>query len=87
MNLPAWGRSCGRLSRAFRAHYGLPDAAVAFFDLFAADAPGFDAAALSVIQGGLDRGVAPSDVHRAARLLQSYELMYWDALHAAAEGP
>lgn len=86
VNLPAWGRNCGRLSAALRARYGLGAEAAAFFDLFAADAPGFEAAALLVIQDGLDRGVSPAAIGAAARLLQSYELMYWDALHGAAEG-
>ena len=35
------------------------------------------------IQAGLDRGVEPAAIRDAARLLQSYELMYWDALLAA----
>jgi hypothetical protein len=86
VNLPAWGRNCGRLARALRERYALDADAVAFFDLFAADAPAFETSALEVIQGGLDRGVATAEIHRAARLLQSYELMYWDALHAAAQG-
>jgi hypothetical protein len=85
VNLPAWGRNCGRLARALRERYALGADAVAFFDLFAADAPAFEASAFGVIQGGLDRGVPPTEIRRAARLLQSYELMYWDALHAAAE--
>jgi hypothetical protein len=83
VNLPAWGRNCGRLARALRARYGLAEADVAFFDLFAGEAPGFEDAALAVIQGGLDRGVAPAAIAEAAHLLQSYELMYWDALDAA----
>jgi TENA/THI-4/PQQC family len=87
VNLPAWGLNCGRLARALRARYGLADEAGAFFDLFAADAPDFEAAATAVIQGGLDRGVAPAAIRDAARLLQAYELMYWDALHAAAGSP
>ncbi|MBI2322361.1 MAG: transcriptional regulator [Chloroflexi bacterium] len=86
VNLPAWGQNCGRLARALRARYGLGDADVAFFDLFAAEAPGFEAAALGVIQAGLDRGVAPATVRHAALLLQRYELLYWDALHEAARG-
>jgi hypothetical protein len=86
VNLPAWGRNCGRLSRALRERYALDPDAVAFFDLFAADAPGFETGALEVIQGGLDRGVPAAEIRRAARLLQSYELMYWDALHASAQG-
>jgi hypothetical protein len=83
VNLPAWGRNCGRLARGLRARYGLRDSDVAFFELFAGEAPGFETAALGVIQAGLDRGVEPAAIRDAARLLQSYELMYWDALLAA----
>lgn len=84
VNLPAWGKNCGRLARALRTRYGMDDGAVAFFDLFAGDAPGFAEAALAVIQGGLDRGVNPATIREAACLLQRYELMYWDALQASA---
>lgn len=86
VNLPAWGRNCGRLAGALRARYGMRDADVAFFDLFAGDASGFEDAALALIQGGLDRGVSAGAIRDAAQLLQAYELMYWDALHAAASG-
>jgi hypothetical protein len=81
--VPAWGRNCGRLARGLLARYGLRDSDVAFFELFAGEAPGFETAALGVIQAGLDRGVEPAAIRDAARLLQSYELMYWDALLAA----
>ncbi len=84
VNLPAWGKNCGLLAKALRARYDMDDAAVAFFDLFAGDAPGFEGAALAVIQAGLDRGVSPDSIREAAQLLQRYELMYWDALQAAA---
>ena len=86
VNLPAWGRNCGRLAQALRTQYGMGPRAVAFFDLFAGDAPGFAEAALTVIQGGLDRGVVPEAIREAARLLQQYEMMYWDALQSVSEG-
>jgi hypothetical protein len=86
VNLPAWGRNCGRLARAFRTRYRMADAALAFFDLFAGEAPGFVEAALAVIQAGLDRGVPAAAIRDAAALLQQYELMYWDALQATAVG-
>ncbi len=82
LNFPAWGANCGRLSLALRAGYGLPAEAVAFFDLFADPPAGFEVSALAVIQAGLDRGVPISLLHRSARLLQAYELMYWDTLAA-----
>ena len=59
------------------------DEAVSFFDLFA-NLPPADDTALAVIQGGLDRGVASALIERAARLLQGYELMYWDTMAEAA---
>ena len=84
VNLPAWGRNCGRLARALRVRYRMEEAAVSFFDLFAGDAPGFAESALAVIQSGLDRGVESLAIRQAAGLLQQYELMYWDSLIAAS---
>jgi len=84
VNLPAWGKNCGRLAKALRARYGMDDAGVAFFDLFAGEAPGFAEAALAVIQGGLERDVSPAAIGDAASLLQQYELMYWDTLWTAS---
>lgn len=83
-NLPAWGSSCARMSAALKGKYGFSPEAVAFFDLFANPAPEFEADSLRVIQHGLDRGVDPRGVARAARLIQAYELMYWDTLHDAS---
>ena len=83
VNLSAWGANCGRISAALKAEYHLAADAVAFFDLFA-NFPSTDDTALAVIQGGLDRGVAPSLIERAARLLQGYELMYRDTMAEAA---
>jgi hypothetical protein len=80
VNFPAWGESCGRMSRALTGRYGLTGEQVRFFDLFAAPAPGFEEAALAVIAGGLQRGADQREVRRAGRLLQGYELMFWDTL-------
>jgi hypothetical protein len=57
---------------------------VAFFDLFASPPATFETSALNVIQQGLDGGAEPRLIQRAARLLQAYELMYWDALYKIA---
>src|SRR6059036_627121 len=84
VNFPACGQNCGRLSRILTERFGLGDKEVAFFDLFASPPATFEASALSVIQEGLDRGTEPRLVQRAARLLQAYELMYWDTLYRAS---
>lgn len=80
VNFEAWGENCGRLSRALTSRHGLRPEDVRFLDLFAEPAEGFEAKALAVIQEGLDQGVQPQRIRRAARFLQAYELMYWDTL-------
>lgn len=80
VNFAAWGENCGRLSRALIRRYGLTAEQVRFFDQFAEPAAGFENQATEVIAAGLERGVPPTAVRRAARLLQAYELLYWDTL-------
>jgi len=87
VNLPAWGKNCGRLAAAMRLRYGLREPDLKFFALFAEEAPGLEEACLAVIQAGLNRGVTPVAVRQAAQLLQEYELMFWDALAGATEQP
>ena len=84
VNFPAWGQNCGRLSRILKERFGLGEKEVVFFDLFASPPTTFEAGALKVIQQGLDRGIEPNLIQRAARLLQAYELMYWDTLYGAS---
>ena len=86
VNFPAGGQTCGRLSRALQTHYDLRERDVAFFELFASPAAGFEEQALAVIEHGLEHGVDPRPVQRAARLLESCELLFWDTLHAASVG-
>ncbi|MGH4018791.1 MAG: transcriptional regulator [Pseudonocardiaceae bacterium] len=80
VNLEAWGGNCARMHAALPAAYGLAEEDCAFFALFAAPATELERASLEVIDAGLTRGVDPSAIARAARLLQAYELLYWDSL-------
>jgi TENA/THI-4/PQQC family len=84
VNLPAWGAACGRMSEALKSSYGLPVGAVVFFDLFAQGEPRFEENSLRIIQDGLDRGIDPRLIARAARLIQAYELLYWETLYEAS---
>ena len=86
VNFPAWGQNCGRLSRIFKERFAMREDQVGFFNLFADVSPSFEEKALGVIQHGLDQGENPHLVSRAARLLQAYELMYWDILYHASVG-
>jgi hypothetical protein len=72
-NLETWGRSCARMRDALRPAYG--DDAVAFFEFFAQTPQGFEERALALVATG-----EPPSARRAARLLQAYELLYWDTL-------
>jgi len=83
VNFAAWGANCGKMSKALQDRYGLTKEEVAFFELFSKIPPS-EKQILEVIQGALDRGVEPALIHRAARMLQAYELMFWDAMAEAA---
>jgi pyrroloquinoline quinone (PQQ) biosynthesis protein C len=82
VNFAAWGANCGRMAQALRQRYGVPDAALRFFTLFAAAPPDVSSQALALIEAGLQRGVEAQRLMRAARLLQGYELMFWDTVYA-----
>lgn len=77
-NLAAWGESCARIARVLRGRYD-----ISFFEFFAPSPPEFEERALAVLEQGLAAGERPDKARGAARLLQAYELMYWDTLHDA----
>ncbi|QIK05875.1 transcriptional regulator [Streptomyces sp. ID38640] len=80
-NFAAWGGCCAIVAAAMRDHYGFPEAARGFFGFFAEPAPAVDEKAREAVQHGLDTGQAqPATAHRYGRLLQSYELMFWDSV-------
>jgi pyrroloquinoline quinone (PQQ) biosynthesis protein C len=87
VNLTTWGVNCGRMAAALRTHFELPDRALSFFDAFAAPAPEFETNALAVVAAGLRDGESAEQARRAARFIQNYELLYWDALAEAALSP
>jgi thiaminase len=81
VNFAAWGANCSRIAQALRQRYGLQEAAVQFFTQFAAAPPDVSPPALRVIEAGLQQGVEARRIVRAARMLQGYELMFWDTLY------
>ena len=83
VNFAVWGANCKRMRVALVKTYGFAESQLTFFDLFA-NLPPLDEDAEVVIQEGLDRGIPPRLIHRAARMLQGYELMYWDAMAEVA---
>lgn len=74
-NLDAWGRNCGRLAELLGGRCD-----TSFFEFFSDPPPGFEEQALAVADQGLQSGDSPEAAGRAARLLQAYELLFWDTL-------
>ncbi|MEM8681116.1 MAG: hypothetical protein AAGF97_17355 [Planctomycetota bacterium] len=93
VNFQAWGENCGRMRDALAKHYGFTEDALELFRVYAVpstlsatDDP-LEGAALQIIEAGLNEQMTSTRLARAARLLQSYELMFWDSmfeLHGAA---
>jgi hypothetical protein len=85
-NFPAWGANCGRMRDALMEGYGFKGDEVFFFELFSTPVADFEEKARLVIQDGISHGVDPRAIKEAARMLQAYELMFWDALHGVSSG-
>jgi len=79
-NFAAWGSYCATLAAALRGRYGFGDEACAFVDFFATPAPALEELAVSAIQQALDGGRAVEQGREYGRLLQEYELMFWNTL-------
>jgi thiaminase len=81
-NFAAWGSYCEAVAKALRARYGLDDKTCAFFDFFATPVPEVEQQALAVAQASVEAGEPPQLARRYARLIQAYELDFWNTLAA-----
>ena len=79
LNLEAWGACCRRISAGLRDHYGCSADDTAFLDFFV-DLEELEKQAAKVIDDDLAKGVEPRRIIRAARMIQDYEKMFWDAM-------
>ena len=79
VNFGVFGENMARVRDALLEVYGFTPEEVGFFSFFAEPIPGFEEAAIEVIAAGLQEGACPRDVRRSARLLQAYELDFWQA--------
>jgi pyrroloquinoline quinone (PQQ) biosynthesis protein C len=88
VDLEGWGGNCRDMSRQLREKYDLTADQVAFFDHFGAEDPTFESRSLALIDRVLDaagdREALERSIRRTARLMMSYELMYWDTLYEAS---
>lgn len=79
VNFAVFGENMGRIRDALISVYGFAPEEIEFFTFFAEPIPGFEEDAIEVIAAGLIEGACPIDVRRSARLLQAYELDFWQA--------
>lgn len=82
VNFPAWGNICRRLSVALvkAGDYGyssVDEEGLAFLKFFATPIENLDCMAAAVID---EEGVSYGDLVEPVRLLQEYEIMFWDAI-------
>ena len=87
VNFAVFGENMARVRDALLEVYGFELNEVGFFSFFAEPIPGFEEDALAVIAHGLREGACPRDVRRSARLLQAYELDFWQAASDAPGSP
>ncbi len=81
VNLPVWGRACGRVSEGLHEYYGLGPTDTRVLDRYAGLR--LDTRELTqIVQDGLDQGVPAENLARAARFVQEYEKEFWDAVSA-----
>lgn len=70
------------MGQALQRQYGLPETAVRFFTQFATASADPSPAAMQLMEAGLQHEGASRRMARAARMLQGYELMFWDTIYA-----
>lgn len=80
-NFPAWGANCGKMRKALMERYEFTGEDLCFLELFSTPVGDFEEKARLVIDEGLSRGVPTMAIKEASRMLQGYELMFWDSLH------
>jgi thiaminase len=77
VNLPVWGANCKRLASALKEQYAIAE--TSFLDLFAQPTGEIERAARAII----DRSrYNETRLERVARLIQAYELMFWDGIYS-----
>ncbi|HBL28466.1 MAG TPA: transcriptional regulator [Acidobacteria bacterium] len=87
VNFGVFGENMARVRDALVEVYGFRLDEIEFFSFFAEPIPGFEEDAIEVIAAGLQEGACPRDVRRSARLLQAYELDFWQVASAPPGSP
>ena len=81
VNFPIWAGNCQRISMVLRQLYGFNSSQTRFFDIFAEASSSIDdGPVIKAISLGLGAGVSEEKIARSVRLIQGYELRFWDAM-------
>jgi hypothetical protein len=68
------------MSSGLQQNYGFSSKNVGFFDLFANPPRDLKERAMEIVEIELAQGISATKIKRSARLLQEYELMFWDTM-------
>lgn len=85
VNFPAFGRMCLALEDALKKNYNMQEEDLDFLRFFGAG--NLDEGAMKVIEAyhvndkGKLNEIEYKDIRRAVRLLQAYEVMFWDSVY------
>ncbi len=82
VNFDAWGYNCSRLSKVLKENFGFTSDDTAFLDAFT-PTPLFEKTACEIAASDINNHVSAQSIHRAARLFQGYEKMFWDTISAS----
>ncbi|CAK9059543.1 unnamed protein product [Durusdinium trenchii] len=80
VNFPAWGQMCGILRDSLILHYGYQKEDLGFLDFFAEPIPQLREMVEEVFSAAGAEEVSYAQLRRSVRLLQDYELLFWDGI-------
>lgn len=89
VNFPAWGQMCQLLLQAlsdgdcYKEYSSVDDAGLAFIKFFATPIEDLDQMAAAIIE---EEQVSYEELIEPVRLLQQYEIMFWDGIFETAHG-
>ncbi|MEM2237612.1 MAG: hypothetical protein QXR26_04555 [Candidatus Caldarchaeum sp.] len=78
VNLPVWGRACGRLASSLVKNYNIKS--TGFLDAFTHPPAWVEEEGVRIIERYLPD--AEERARSAARMIESYELSFWDAVYS-----
>jgi thiaminase len=76
INLPVWGEACKKFGKALKEKYDIKN--IGFFELFSGPFDKIEEMAIKIMERYKD---SLSNMEKCAKLIQSYELMFWNGIY------